>query len=215
MLGYLPAHYQYQTHRIHVRGVGMIEILVTLFILSIGLLGVVYLQFVGSFTNSESLNRSQSVLVAQQMSERLRASATFSVSGDGLVVDNAYFNADLYNFKTLSCTGGGQPYDCFCKTRPATIPNCNDNVCSTAELAQFDAYELSCAAVISNPDVSISLTCEDNVVSDAQSCSVGSKHIVTLKWPVENWQNIDRTLNAKCNVDETSPHDCVSLDITL
>ncbi|MDP5031474.1 MAG: pilus assembly protein PilV [Paraglaciecola sp.] len=193
----------------------MIEILVTLFILSVGLLGVVYLQFVGSFTNSESLNRSQSVLVAQQMSERLRASATFSIRGDGLVVDNEYFDPDNYNFQTLTCSGSEQAYECFCKSRPSVIPNCNDNICSASDLAKFDAYELSCAAVITNPDVTISLDCEDNDLMDLQSCSVGSKHIVTLKWPVENWQNINRTLNAKCMVGETSPHDCVSVDVTL
>lgn len=215
MLNRLPIKNNYLHASNFERGVGMIEILVTLFILSIGLLGVVYLQFVGSFTNSESLNRSQSVLVAQQMSERLRASATFSATGDGLVVDNEYFDTNNYNFQNLSCSGGAQPYVCFCQTRPATIPNCNDNICSGAELAQFDAYELSCAAVITNPDVSIALTCEDNDATDTQSCSVGSKHIVTLSWPVENWQNINRTLNAKCNVAQTSPHDCVSVDITL
>jgi len=196
-------------------GVGMIEILVTLFILSVGLLGVAYLQFVGSFTNAESLNRTQSVMVAQQFSERLRANATFSIQGEGLVVDNDYFDPDLYNFENLTCPSGGLPYDCYCLTRPATIPNCHANTCSTSQLAAFDAYEMSCAAVQSNPQIKVALRCEDNNLADGQACSVGSKHIVTLSWPVENWQNIDRTLNAKCNVDETSPHDCVAVDITL
>lgn len=197
------------------QGVGMIEILVTLFILSIGLLGVAYLQFVGSFTNSESLNRSQSIMIAQQLSERLRANAFFSILGDGLVVDNNYFTTTLYNFGNLSCATSALPYQCYCLDRPTAIPNCNDNVCSSAEIAVFDAYEVSCAAANANPDIEISLSCEDNDLTDATTCSVGSKHIVTLSWPVENWQNIDRTLNAKCNVGKTTPFDCVSLDVTL
>ncbi|MEP4099540.1 type IV pilus modification protein PilV, partial [Paraglaciecola sp.] len=94
-------------------GLGMIEVLVTLFILSVGLLGVAYLQFVGSFTNSEALSRSQSVLVAQQLTERLRANATFSAVGNGLIVDNTYFDEDIYNFSTLSCTSG-LPHECYC-----------------------------------------------------------------------------------------------------
>ncbi len=49
----------------HQKGVGMIEVLVTLFILSIGILGVASMQFVSSFSNSDALNRSQSVMVAQ------------------------------------------------------------------------------------------------------------------------------------------------------
>jgi type IV pilus assembly protein PilV len=100
--------------------------------------------------------------------------------------------------------------------RPVSVPNCNDNVCSAAQLAAFDAYEVSCSAVAANPDIGISLTCaEDNDLADTDTCSVGSKHTVILSWPVENWQNIERTLNADCNVGETLPHDCVSVDVTL
>ena len=54
---------------------GMVEILVTLFILTVGLLGVASLQFVSAFSNADALHRSQAVLVAQQFSERLRAAA--------------------------------------------------------------------------------------------------------------------------------------------
>jgi type IV pilus assembly protein PilV len=197
------------------QGVGMIEVLVTLFILSVGLLGVAYLQFVGSFTNSEALSRSQSVLVAQQLTERLRASAVFSPLGKGLVVHNNYFDQDLYNFSGMSCASG-LPHACYCLERPVSVPNCNDNVCTAAQLAAFDAYEVSCSAVAANPEIEISLTCEeDNDLADTDTCSVGSKHIVILSWPVENWQNIERTLNASCNVGETLPHDCVSVDVTL
>jgi type IV pilus assembly protein PilV len=197
------------------QGVGMIEVLVTLFILSVGLLGVAYLQFVGSFTNSEALSRSQSVLVAQQLTERLRANAVFAPLGKGLVVHNDYFDPDLYNFTGMTCESG-LPHACYCLERPVSIPNCNDNVCTDAELAIFDAYEVSCSAVAANPEIEISLSCElDNNAADANACSVGSKHVVTLSWPVQNWQNIERTLNADCNVDETIPHDCVSVDVTL
>jgi type IV pilus assembly protein PilV len=197
------------------QGVGMIEVLVTLFILSVGLLGVAYLQFVGSFTNSEALSRSQSVLVAQQLTERLRANAFFSPLGNGLVVHNDYFDADLYNFSGMNCQAG-LPHSCYCLARPVSVPNCNDNVCTPAEVAEFDAYQVSCSAVSANPDLEISLTCKlDNNGVDIHSCSVGSKHVVKLTWPVENWQNIDRTLNADCNVGKSSPHDCVSVEVTL
>lgn len=197
------------------QGVGMIEVLVTLFILSVGLLGVAYLQFVGSFTNSEALSRSQSVLVAQQLTERLRASAVFSSLGKGLVVHNDYFDQDLYNFSGMTCDTG-LPHACYCLERPITIPNCNDNVCTASQIAVFDAYEVSCSAVAANPEIEISLSCElDNNTADTDLCSVGSKHIVILSWPVQSWQNIQRTLNANCNIGETLPHDCVSVDVTL
>lgn len=204
-----------KSHTNKQQGAGMIEVLVTLFILSVGLLGVAYLQFVGSFTNSEALSRSQSVLVAQQLTERLRASAVFSPLGKGLVVHNDYFDENLYNFSSMTCATG-LPHTCYCLERPNTIPDCNDNVCTAAQLAVFDAYEVSCSAVAANPEIEVSLSCElDNNLSDTDFCSVGSKHIVILSWPVQIWQNINRTLNADCNIAETLSHDCVSVDVTL
>jgi type IV pilus assembly protein PilV len=196
-------------------GLGMIEVLVTLFILSIGLLGVASLQFIGSFSNADALSRTQSVLVAQQMSERLRASAVSSTEGDGMVVNNAYFDADLYNFANLSCTGGGQPYNCFCQAHPADVPNCKDNTCTAAEFAEFDAYEMSCAAVNTNPNIVLELTCTDNNIADTDLCSVGSRHRIILAWPVEEWQGYDRQMNAECNANRTGDHDCVIIEVTL
>lgn len=197
------------------RGVGMIEVLVTLFILSVGILGVASLQFVSSFSNSDALNRSQSVMVAQQLSERLRASARMSLIGDGLVVDPEYFNADLYNFKNLTCASTASDYDCFCLARPASIPDCNGGQCSASQFATYDAYETSCSAVSSNPTVELELNCDDNNILDAETCSSGSRVSIILAWPVENWQNIDRALNAECNVAKAEPHDCVRLDVVL
>lgn len=205
-----PANYStYQ------RGVGMIEVLVTLFILSIGLLGVASLQFISAFSNADALNRSQSVLVAQQLAERIRASANMSLVGDGMVVDNAYFDADLYNFNNLSCSTGVQPYKCFCLSLPADIPDCNNNQCTAAEFAAFDAYEASCSAVSANPSVEIGLNCADIDNTDTDSCSAGSRMNVIITWPTENWQNIQRSLNADCNVGKTEPHDCVIVDVVL
>lgn len=197
------------------QGVGMIEVLVTLFILSIGLLGVASLQFLSSLTNSDALNRSQSVMVAQEFSERLRANAVMSQVGDGMIVNNQYFDSDLYNFENLSCADGGTPYNCYCLEFPAGLANCISDECSASELAAFDAYETSCAAVASNPSAALSLACSDNDDTDTDLCSTGSRHSIIISWPVQNWQNIDRVLNSECNVDKTEPHDCVILDVTL
>lgn len=197
------------------KGVGMIEVLVTLFILSIGLLGVASLQFLSSLTNSDALHRSQSVMVTQELSERLRANAVMSQVGDGMVVSNEYFNDNLYNFSNLSCNDGGSNYNCFCLEFPAALTNCMTNTCSAAELAAYDAYETSCATSATNPAASIALNCSDNDDTDTDTCSAGSRHSIIIAWPVQNWQNIDRVLNAECNVDRDEPHDCVILDVTL
>ena len=199
----------------HHKGVGMVEVLVTLFILSVGLLGVASLQFIGSFSNADALSRTQAVLVAQQMSERLRSSAVSSTVGDGMVVNDDYFNANLYNFANLSCPSSLPPYECFCQSHPATIPNCTANSCTAAEFASYDAYQMSCAAVSANPNVTLELTCNDNNVGDTDTCSVGFRHTITLAWPVESWQGNSRVLNPDCMAGRTGDHDCVIIEVTL
>jgi len=198
-------------------GIGMIEVLVTLFILSIGLLGVASLQFVGSFSNADALNRSQSVIVAQQFSERLRASSMISPSGNGRILPNEYFDTDLFNFNNLSCSGGKKGHACFCLSHPAAIPDCQTGECSAANFAAYDAYEVSCAATSTNPAVQVSLTClKDNRPLDNDSCSAGSVHRIRLTWPVEDWQGISRKLNSNCNDDGDAENmDCILLDVTL
>ncbi|MFQ3236066.1 MAG: type IV pilus assembly protein PilV [Paraglaciecola sp.] len=193
----------------------MVEVLVTLFILSIGLLGVASLQFVSTFSNADALNRSQSLLVAQQFSERLRASARPSATGNGLVVHNDYFTPELYNFANLSCSAGGTPEQCYCLALPATIPDCQSNQCSAAQFAVFDAYDVSCAATSANPIVKIGLSCSDNNPLDADVCSVGSRQRIILSWPIENWQGNEGALNPDCNVDQVTAHACVILEPTL
>ncbi|MFQ3197106.1 MAG: type IV pilus assembly protein PilV [Paraglaciecola sp.] len=193
----------------------MVEVLVTLFILSIGLLGVASLQFVSAFSNADALNRSQSLLVAQQFGERLRASASLSATGSGLVVHNDYFKPELYNFANLSCPDGGTPEQCYCLALPATIPDCQSTLCSAAQFAVFDTYEVSCAATSANPIVKIGLSCEDNNPLDGDLCSVGSRQRIILSWPIENWQGNQGILNPDCNVDQPTAHACIILEPTL
>ncbi len=196
-------------------GVGMIEILITLFILSIGLLGVASLQFISAFSNADAMSRSQAVMVAQQFSERLRANATMSSVSNGLVVDNTYFDSTIYNFNNLTCASSARDYQCFCQSLPADIPDCRSGECSGAEFAIYDGYEVSCAAAATNPGTEVALSCEDNDTTDTDSCSPGSRHEILLSWPVESWQNQNRILNSACGGSSTDPKDCVILELTL
>ncbi|GBL04708.1 pilus assembly protein PilV [Glaciecola sp. KUL10] len=196
-------------------GVGMVEVLITLFILSVGLLGVASLQFVSALSNSDALNRTQAVLVAQQFSERLIANAVPSAQRDGFVVDNAYFSSNAYNFADLTCISGNNPFECFCQTHPADIPNCQTGECSAQEFAMFDAHEMSCAVVQSNPNATIALSCTDNDNTDADVCSAGSIHNVIIKWPTKSLQNHSKILNSDCNASTSESNDCIVIEVTL
>jgi type IV pilus assembly protein PilV len=198
----------------HQRGVGMIEVLITLFILSIGLLGVASMQFIGSFSNKDALSRSQAVMVAQQMSERLRGSVVPSKFTDGFVVSNDYFAASNYNFDGLSCAGNS-PFQCHCLAIPAGIPDCQTNQCSADQVAQFDAYQMSCSVVESNPNATIQVNCNDLDLTDVDACTAGSMHSIVVNWPSAGWRDGNRVANQNCNVNGQSDTDCVILQGVL
>ena len=196
------------------QGVGLIEILVTLLIMTVGLLGVAALQFTGSFANKDAINRTQAELVAEQVAERLRAAARPATQGDGIVAANAYFSPDIYNFSGLSCSGSN-PYQCHCLNLPAAIPNCESDSCDESEMAAYDGWALSCASVQTNPNMRLQVGCVDNNGGDVDVCSAGSRIQITVTWPVSNTANQQYSLNERCSPDSGDNNACVFKDITL
>jgi len=88
------------------------------------------------------------------------------------------------------------------------------NICSGAETCPIRAYELSCAAVINQSWCQIALLAKIMMqrYPKLQRCS---KTYVHPQLPVVKLAKYHRTLNAKWNVAQTKPHDCVSVDITI
>jgi type IV pilus assembly protein PilV len=94
-------------------GFTMIEVLVAIFVLAIGLLGLAGLQASSLKNNTSAYTRSQAQLLAYDMLDRMRSNK------EGVKYGN---------------------YDDLLSTTP-TDPNCVDSGCSVAELAQHDAFE--------------------------------------------------------------------------
>jgi type IV pilus assembly protein PilV len=199
-----------------VQGVGMVEILVTLFVLTIGLLGVASLQFVGSFTNAEAMSRTQAEFVAQQVSERLHAAALMDTMAQGMLLDDGYFQAANYNFSSLTCASSADDYDCFCTSRPAEIPDCEGGECSQTQMATYDAWVLSCSAIQANPQTELSVTCSDNdSVVDALACSPGSFIQIQLRWPLRTQRNTEIQTDARCQQATGQAYACVTKVMAL
>jgi type IV pilus assembly protein PilV len=66
---------------VHVAGVGLIEVLVAVLVLSIGLLGVAALQATALRNSQSSLERSQGVIHAQSIFDMMRANAVEARAG--------------------------------------------------------------------------------------------------------------------------------------
>jgi len=69
----LPGRIRQKTLPASQAGIGLIEILIAVLVLGIGILGVASTQVVSMQMNSQSQNRSQAVLLAEDLFDRIRA----------------------------------------------------------------------------------------------------------------------------------------------
>lgn len=109
------------------RGISLLEVLISLLILSIGALGFAALQLKGLDTTEDANYRAHATLIAQDAIERILSNP-------------AQRNSYLTSWPTI--TGGNQP------------PNrakCITNVCSASEMATWDKEQLAWTAANSLP----------------------------------------------------------------
>jgi type IV pilus assembly protein PilV len=104
-------------HPISQKGFTLIEILVSVVILSIGLLGVASLQVQGLKNNQSAYLRSQASILAYDIADRMRTNSAQAIQGE------------YDDFDSL----GSVPSDPACST--------SNNGCSPAELVETDLFE--------------------------------------------------------------------------
>lgn len=156
------------------RGVNLIEVLVTIVITSIGLLGLNALQLQANRSTQDSGNRSQAVWMLEDMANRIRAN----------------------NINTQSYHTGVNPVSC--NAAPARVcasyhngsnrVNANDD-CDNADLAQWDLWEVACGvgANVNNSDVTRS-NAVDFIANPELTVAVNanSQVTLTLSWDVRS-----------------------------
>lgn len=141
-------------------GFSLIEVLIALLVLSIGLLGLAALQTIGLKFTHESYQRTQAVLQAYDIIDRIRANSTAKTAG-------AYSNVALGNIPTVttSCTVG--------------------TACTPAEMATYDInrWNTANAKLLKQGRGAI---CLGTLNGDLSSCTAGGSIFrVGLSW-VEN-----------------------------
>lgn len=114
-------------------GFGLIEVLVSVLILAIGLLGLAGLQTQSLRFNNESFFRTQATLLAMDLADRMRA-----------------------NREIISTTPGAYEFSAA-QTVPESYPQCDASACSPAQLAEYDFAEWKKRAVEVLPGVSASV----------------------------------------------------------
>jgi type IV pilus assembly protein PilV len=134
----------------------MIEVLVTVIILSIGLLGLAGLQATSLRNNQSAFLRSQATILAYDIADRMRANTAAAVNGD-------------YEFDS----GSGLP---------TTVAGCTTTAgCSTADMAQNDLANWSNSVTSLLPD-GVGIVCLDSDPATAGCDGAGTQFVITISW---------------------------------
>lgn len=162
------------------QGTTLIEILISVFVLAIGLLGQAVLQTKAMQSTFDSSQRSQAMWLAQEIVERMRVNV--------LGVERGHYTKALNKYKS-SCEHSAQPAK-LCSDHSNTSGKSSGVVCNTEELANFDSWELLCgydSQASSNTKDTISkltstMKCIDVDLSDSLPCSPGSDIKLKINW---------------------------------
>jgi type IV pilus assembly protein PilV len=145
-------------------GIGMIEVLVTLFIISVGFLNMAALQTTAKRSNFDAVQRTTAVMLAHDIVERMRA------------------NPGVLGTYLTSGVGGG--------TQVAPVRDCGAGVsCTPLQLAAFDLYqwEQTIDGISESRTISGTLTQTGGLVNPAACISGPSGggpgiYTVTIVW---------------------------------
>lgn len=143
------------THKRMQRGFGMVETLVSMAVLSVGLLGLAGLQAAGARANYNAYLHSQAAMISQDMFERIRGNE----DGNYLVGMGAVVPAGA-----ADCLGTG--------------PNCDADT-----LARYDMVFLKCVTGVIAVDACANRGISSQLPSgDASIAVAGNVYTLTIQW---------------------------------
>ncbi|WCD81516.1 type IV pilus modification protein PilV [Pseudomonas solani] len=151
-------------------GTSLIEVLVTLVIFTVGLLGLAALQLNALQGTSDSAQRSQATSVLQDLAERIRANPAGSAADYAAAVNCAQLPATI----------------CSDYFSPSTNAKVNATSCTATQMAKFDSWEASCSyAAISTFNTIDARFNSRDFISPASTASVmtitNASNVLSLK----------------------------------
>lgn len=172
-------------------GVGMLEVLVALVLVSVGLLGMASLQLNGMKVAKGSFSRSQAVLFVENMVTRMRSNPTGVTAG-------------LYNNRSsvgISCNAKPDPYCSAYPGSPSITPTCS----TPANVATNDMFAIACGDWTGSGSANgmsdqllnsiITIDCDD------ATCDPTSTYTIKLTWSeVEIINGVDSEQNKQVTV---------------
>ncbi len=163
-------------------GIGLIEVLVALVVVSVGVLGMASLQLTGMQHSTGGFNRSKALLFAENIATRMRINETG--------VDKSFY-ANFDSDGMVCATAPAQ----ICQATPG---NLNPAACNDEQLAEFDLYSVACGdigttgaddgVIAALPQGQITVVCDDGAACDADST-----HTISVTWIEGSVASEDKT----------------------
>jgi type IV pilus assembly protein PilV len=161
-------------------GFTLIEVLITVVILSIGLLGMAGIQIQGLRGTTSSTVRSQATILANDIAERIRMNV------DGLNIDGDPVNSDYTNVNIAVDEQGNSTIPCNAASAPtfctATPGNSDIDACNAAQMAAFDIYEFACGLGHNGGIQNLLPSGSANISCNAVGCPPGSEVTIDVSW---------------------------------
>lgn len=179
------------------KGYFLLEILITVVVLSLGLLGVAAMQYTGLRDNNRSNERSLATIVAYDIVDRMRANRTGAQDGDYRIPDPT----------TAPTIPDGGSYNCIDDFTDTTT----SNICSSTEMANADLVQWWNNVLDVLPSGAAQIICTDGAGTVTVTCPAGSVHTVTIMW------DDARTGATGTGCDPTDTNDmlCMVIDVEL
>lgn len=147
------------------RGVSLIEVMISLFVFGIGVLGFAALQSRAVQATFDNSQRDQVVWLTQSLIDRIRGNP--GAAGK--------YASELTAYNSSSCPSA-QPRTCTGRTTLDSNQQC-DNCCSAEQMAEFDVWDLYCSSdfqgVKAVKGLSVELTCA-NAATGASCATSGA-----------------------------------------
>ncbi len=139
------------------QGYGLIEVLVSMLVFLLGVLGVAGMQGQAIKVTHDSTQRAQAVWMAHEATERMKVNVEGLESG---------------TYQSTATTARSD-LTSYCGSPP--VVECINFACSTDQMAEFDVHELLCQnAGIINPQLTVACS--------TTACNEGASVTVTVSW---------------------------------
>lgn len=171
------------TNHTKTKGFTLVEVLVSMVILSVGLLGLASLQSLALKDNQDAYLRSQANFLAYEMNDRLRANA------DYWRIQNTNTSLSAIITAAKNDTPASHPY---CNAADPPSGAVGNPACTDDQLAEYDVYRWWQDASALLPGATIAMTWDDDVLTS----STPGNEVIDLAL---TWSRSNQTVNMARN----------------